>query len=234
MTSWVEYWNSDHPIYVNERHRLLHYKLLARDLAMLVPDAEAIVLDFGCGEALAADDLASHARKLSLSDAAPNVREKLVARFGSNHKIAVLSDAEALTLPDESLDLVILHSVAQYIPREEFPGLIEKLTSKLRDGGRIVIGDILPPDLSALTDALALLRFGFEGGFLMAAGLGLVRATLSDYRKLREDLGLTRYTESDMLSLIEGLGLTARRLEQNPGHNQARMAFMGLKVAPLE
>jgi signal recognition particle subunit SEC65 len=61
-----------------------------------------------------------------------------------------------------------------------------------------------------------------------------VRAALSDYRKLREDLGLTRYSENEMLSILEGLGLTARRLEHNPGHNQARMAFMGLKVAPLE
>lgn len=234
MTSWVEYWNSDHPIYVNERHRLLHYKLLARDLAALVPDDEALVLDFGCGEALSADDLAGHARKLSLADSASTVREKLVARFAGNSKIAVISDSDALALPENSLDLIILHSVAQYIPREDFPGLVEKLVGKLRDGGRIVIGDVLPPDLPAITDALALLRFGFEGGFLMAAGLGLVRAALSDYRKLRENLGLTRYTESEMLSLLEGVGLTARRLEQNPGHNQARMAFMGLKIAPLE
>ncbi len=76
-----------------------------------------------------------------------------------------------------------------------------------------------------------MLRFGFEGGFLMAAGLGLVRAALSDYRKLRADLGLARYTEAEMLSLLEGLGLTARRLERNPGHNQSRMAFMAVKLA---
>jgi SAM-dependent methyltransferase len=234
MKSWVEYWNSDHPIYVNERHRVLHYKLLARDLAALVPDSDSIVLDFGCGEALSADDLANHARKVILADAAPNVREKLSARFEAQGKIAVLSDTEALALSEGSLDLVILHSVAQYVPRGDFPGLIEKLVGKLRDGGRIVVGDILPPDLPATTDALALLRFGFEGGFLLAAGLGLVRAALSDYRKLRDDLGLSRYVESEMLALLEGAGLTARRLEQNPGHNQARMAFMGLKVAPLE
>jgi SAM-dependent methyltransferase len=234
MKSWVEYWNSDHPIYVNERHRVLHYKLLARDLAALVPDSDSIVLDFGCGEALSADELAGHTRKLLLADAAPNVREKLGARFGTQGRISVLSDAEALSMPDGSVDLVILHSVAQYVPRADFSDLIGKLAAKLRDGGRIVVGDILPPDLPATTDAFALLRFGLEGGFLFAAGLGLVRAALSDYRKLRDDLGLTRYPESEMLALLEGLGLTARRLEQNPGHNQARMAFMGLKVAPLE
>jgi SAM-dependent methyltransferase len=234
MKSWVEYWNSDHPIYVNERHRLLHYKMLARDLATLVPDEDAVLLDFGCGEALAADDLARQCRKLTLADAAPTVREKLAERFSGNSKIAVISDAHALALPEGSLNLIILHSVAQYVPRADFPGLIETLSGKLAEGGRIVIGDILPPDLSALTDALALLRFGWQGGFLTAAGLGLVRAALSDYRKLREDLGLTRYTEHEMLALMETAGLTSRRLEQNPGHNQARMAFMGVKIAPLE
>lgn len=234
MTSWIDYWNGDHPIYVNERHKVLHYRLLARDLAGLVPDEDAVVLDFGCGEALSADILAGKTRRLTLSDAAPAVRDKLAARFAGHPRIAVLSDHEAFALPAASLDLVILHSVAQYVPREDFPGLIERLAEKLRDGGRIVVGDILPPDLPATTDALALLRFGFEGGFLMAAGLGLVRAALSDYRKLRQDLGLARYTEAEMLSLLEGLGLTARRLERNPGHNQSRMAFMAVKLAPLE
>lgn len=233
MKSWVEYWNSDHPIYVNERHRLLHYRLLARDLAELVPDPEAVVLDFGCGEALSAGDLASHARKLILADAAPNVRAKLEARFSSNPRITILSDQAARALPAASLDLVILHSVAQYVPRAEFPHLLESLIGKLRDGGRIVLGDILPPDLSAATDAMALLRFGLEGGFLLAAGTGLARAAISDYRKLRQNLGLTRYTEAEILALLEGFGLTARRLERNPGHNQARLAFIGLRVAPL-
>lgn len=234
MASWIEYWNSDHPIYVNERHKQLHYRLLARDLAALAPDSEAIALDFGCGEALAAAEFSEGLRKLYLVEAAPAVREKLATRHAGHARIAVLSDAEAFALPEGSVDLVILHSVAQYIPRDDLSGLLGRLAGKLRDGGRIVVGDILPPDLPATTDALALLRFGFEGGFLMAAGLGLVRAALSDYRKLRQDLGLARYTESEMLSILEGLGLTARRLEHNPGHNQARMAFMGLKVAPLE
>jgi len=234
MKSWIDYWNGDHPIYVNERHKALHYRLLAADLASLVPDADALVLDYGCGEALAAELLAGKTRRLTLSDAAPNVREKLAARFAGHPRISVLPDEQVLALPEASLDLIILHSVAQYVPREDFPGLIERLAEKLRDGGRLVVGDILPPDLPATTDALALLRFGFEGGFLMAAGLGLLRAALSDYRKLRADLGLARYTEAEMLSLLEGLGLTARRLKRNPGHNQSRMAFMAVKLAPLE
>jgi SAM-dependent methyltransferase len=234
MKSWIEYWDGDHPIYVNPRHRLLHYQFLARDLAELVPDAEAIVLDFGCGEAEGAGDLARHCRKLYLADAAPTVRANLEGRFSAHGRITILSPEGVDDLPAGSLDLVILHSVAQYIAKPALAALLAKLVSKLRDGGRLVLGDLIPPELSAWADAQALLEFGWKGGFLLAAMAGLVRAALSDYRKLRQDLGLTRYEESEILAVLEGLGLTARRIEHNPGHNQARYAVMGLKVAPLE
>lgn len=234
MTSWVEYWDGDHPIYVNARHMALHYRGLARDLAALVPDTEARVLDYGCGEAMAADLFAASCRKLMLSDAAPTVRAKLVERFAGNRKIIVASPDEVAALPPESFELIVLHSIAQYIAKPDFARLVVDLTTKLAPGGRIIAGDIVPPDLSPLTDAKALLTFGFQGGFLVSALWGLVRTALSDYRKLRQELGLTTYTQSEMLGVLEAAGLTARRLEHNPGHNQARMAFMGLKVAPLE
>jgi SAM-dependent methyltransferase len=234
MKSWVEYWDSDHPIYVNARHMALHYRAVARDIATLVPDEEARVLDYGCGEALSADIVARACRRLTLCDAAPTIRDKLAGRFAENRKIIIASPEDVAALGAGSMDLVVLHSVAQYIPKPDFARLVHELAGKLASGGRIVVGDVIPPENSAITDAKALLTFGAEGGFLLAAGWGLVRAALSDYRKLRETLGLTTYTEIEMLSVIEGAGLTARRQEHNPGHNQARMAFMGLKVAPLE
>ena len=234
MKSWVEYWDGDHPIYVNARHMTLHYRGIARDLATLVPDADSRVLDYGCGEALSADLLAHACRKLTLSDAAPTIRAKLAERFGKNRKIVVASPEDIAAMPPESFDLIVLHSIAQYIPKPDFAALVALLADRIASGGRLVVGDVVPPDLSALADAKALLQFGWAGGFLTAACWGLVRAALSDYRKLRSELGLTTYDEPEMLGLMESAGLTVRRLDHNPGHNQARMAFMGLKVAPLE
>jgi SAM-dependent methyltransferase len=234
MKSWVEYWDGDHPIYVNARHMALHYRAIARDLAALVPDPDARLLDYGCGEALSADLLAARCRRLTLSDAAPGIRAKLAARFAETRKITIASPEEIAAMPEASFDLIVLHSIAQYIPKADFQGLLTALADKLASGGRIVVGDTVPPDLSALADAKALLVFGWQGGFLIAAIWGLIRAALSDYRKLRQTLGLTTYDETELLGMLENAGLTARRLEHNPGHNQARMAFMGLKVAPLE
>jgi SAM-dependent methyltransferase len=232
MKSWIDYWNSDHPIYVNQRHLMLHYRGIARDISDLVPEADAIVLDYGCGEALSADMIAARTRKLLLVDSAPSIREKLTKRFEGIRAIHVLSVEEAGALARESLDLVIIHSVAQYLDKPGFAELVHQFADKLKPGGSLIIGDILPNGLSAITDVKALLTFGWQGGFLIPALIGLIRTALSDYRKIRGELGLTHYDEAEMLAVLDKAGLTARRLEKNLGHNQARMAFGAVKFQP--
>ena len=229
MKSWIDYWNSDHPIYVNQRHLMLHYRGIAQGISDLIAEPDAVVLDYGCGEALCADLIAARTRKLLLVDSAPSIREKLTKRFEGIRAIHVLSVEDAGALARESLDLVVIHSVAQYLGKPEFAALIKQFTEKLKPGGSLVIGDILPNDLSAVTDAKALLTFGWQGGFLIPALIGLIRTALSDYRKIRGELGLTQYDEAEMLAVLDKAGLTARRLEKNLGHNQARMAFAAVK-----
>jgi len=66
MTSaWLAFWNGSHPIYVNARHKDVHYRLIAKAIAALVPRPDARVLDYGCGEALHADAVAA---RLNLLD----------------------------------------------------------------------------------------------------------------------------------------------------------------------
>lgn len=231
MQGWIEFWNADNPIYVNDRHKMLHYRGIASDIRDLVPDDAATVLDFGCGEALSADLVAARCRKLILVDAAETVREKLTARFGENRSIQVLAPDTLKSLPDASVELLVVHSVAQYVSKPDFATLVHDLARLLRPGGTLILGDILPVGLSPLVDARALLEFGWQGGFLVPTLVGLVRTALSDYRKIRSELGLTHYEEAEILALLDRAGLTARRLERNLGHNQARMAFAAVRFA---
>ena len=39
--NWRDYWNQDTPIYSGERHKLLHYRLVANDIIALIPSREA-------------------------------------------------------------------------------------------------------------------------------------------------------------------------------------------------
>lgn len=228
--SWRDYWNTDHPIYVNARHRLLHYDALARDIVGYIPAPDAVMLDHGCGEAENARVVAQRCAELLLFDTAPNVRASVARRFADEPGIRVLDETALDALAAESLDIVVCVSVLQYLTREECAETLDLWRDKLKAGARLVVGDVVPPDLSPLDDVRALLSFAARGGFLVAAGLGLARAFFSDYRRLRGELGLTTYRESDFLDLLDAHGFRGERAAHNIGHNQRRMTFVATRL----
>ena len=226
---WRSFWDGEHPIYVNARHRALHDRRLADDILSHLDAPGLTVLDYACGEATEAGRVARSCARLILSDGAPSVRAKLEARYAAEPAIVEQSPEETAAMPDGVLDRAIVNSLLQYLSREETAALLRMLFAKLKPGGRLIIGDVIAPDTGPLTDAVALLRFGAEGGFLLAALGGLIRTALGDYRKVRGALGLTTWSEGDCLALLGEAGFQARRLPLNFGHNQARMAFEALK-----
>lgn len=228
-TSWRDFWNGEHAIYVSERHKLLHYRGVATDIAALVPSPDATVLDVGCGEASSADRVAAVCARLYLCDAAPTVREKIQARFAHVPKIAVIAPEEVEGLAAGSVDLVVAHSLVQYLKRDELATLLGVWKERLRPGGQLVIADVIPPDVGPLTDALQLLSFGFSGGFLIDAVKGLIRTALSDYRTIRSQLGLSTYSAPDMTALLVEAGFAEVEPRTNLGHNPHRMTFVARK-----
>jgi SAM-dependent methyltransferase len=231
MKDWVEYYDSAHSIYVNARHRDVHYARLADEIAAYVPSPSASVLDYGCGEALSADRIAKAAGRVTLVEAAQSVRAHLIARFKLNPKIMVISNERVALLPEASLDLVVMNSVAQYLTTEQFERTVALFHRLLKPGGLLLVGDVIPPYVSAVSDAWALLRFGWREGFFFAAVIGLLRTLMSDYRRLRVQLGLTRYTEQDMIEKLWAAGFAVSRAPANLGHLTTRMTFLARKAA---
>ncbi len=227
MGDWIAFWNSDHSIYVSDRHRDLHYQAIAEEIIAYVPSPAATVVDFGCGEALHAERIAAKCARLILVEAAEKVRAGLLRRFAGSSRIEVLAPEALESFPPGSLDLVVMNSVAQYLGAAELDRLLGQFRRLLRADGLLVLGDVVPPGVSPVTDALALLRFAAKGGFLGAALLGLMRTVLSEYRQLRSRIGLSRYDAAAMTARLEAAGFTARRAAANIGHNQARMTFLG-------
>ncbi len=225
MKSWVDYWNSDHAIYVNDRHKTLHAAAVGRDILSHIKVADAVVLDHGCGEALYAEAVAAGCKRLILCEAAPAVSQKLAERVAGNTRMQVIGAEDVEGLADGSLDLVVANSLVQYLKRDELAGLLDLWRRKLKPSGHLVIADVIPPDVSPLTDAGALLSFAWKGGFLGGALAGLVKTALSDYRKIRSELGFSTYTEADFLGLLSDHGFKGTRVHPNFGHNQARMTF---------
>ncbi|KPF63353.1 methyltransferase [Bosea sp. AAP35] len=231
--SWRDFWNGEHAIYVSPRHKALHYRQIATDLTGHIPAPDSVVLDHGCGEALDAGRVASRCGKLYLCEAAPSVREKLRAMLGGRENVAVVAPEEVEALPEATLDLVVANSLIQYLSREELVALLATWRSKLKPGGKLVVADIIPPDVSPLTDASQLLGFAWRGGFLMAALAGLIRTAFSDYRKLRAQYGLSTYRIDEIAGLITAAGFEDVTPAKNFGHNPHRLTLVGRKAGDL-
>jgi SAM-dependent methyltransferase len=227
MSDWIDFYDFKHSvIYVNARHRDVHYRGIAQDIRGYVPSPTAQVLDYGCGEATSAALVAEAAGALVLVEAAPNVRAALAARYAGNPKISVLTPDQAAALPPGSFDLVVMHSVAQYLSEAELDRLLALFRALIKPDGLVIIGDIVPPQLAALRAALALLRFGAANGFFWAALGGLLRIFVSDYLRLKKKVGLSHYTQAAMLAKLASAGFTATPAPRNIGHNQRRMTFL--------
>src|SRR5690606_6181643 len=71
MDDWIDYYDSTHTIYVSRRHRDVHFETIAADIIGYIPSPDATVLDYACGEALSAPEVASACGKLILAEPAP-------------------------------------------------------------------------------------------------------------------------------------------------------------------
>src|ERR1017187_4122704 len=227
MSDWISFYDMRHSlIYVNARHRDVHYRKIADDIRALVQKPSVAVLDYGCGEATSADHLAAACGHLTLVEAAPNVRAALGARYSGNAKIFVLTPDAAAAMPAGSFDLIVMHSVAQYLSGGELDRLLATFRKLIKPDGLLVLGDIVPPRLAAAAAAWSLLKCGGANGFFWAAVGGLLRIFVSDYLRLKKTVGLSHYEAAAMLEKLRTAGFSETRAARNIGHNQWRMTFL--------
>jgi SAM-dependent methyltransferase len=225
MSDWRSFWDSAHSIYVNARHKDVHYREIAEQIAAFVPGPQARVLDYGCGEAIHADRVAAVAAQVLLCDQAPSVRAAIATRFAADPRIRALAPEEVEELPDRSLDLIVANSMTQYLSPAELDRVLALWHRLLVPGGTLIVGDVIPPDTGTLTDVTALLRYAAANGFFTAALWGLVRTAVSPYSRLRSRIGVTRYPQTAFIQKLKSAGFSAERLPRNLEHNSARMTF---------
>src|SRR5262245_25484200 len=225
ISDWRSFWDNAHSIYVNDRHKDVHYRDIAEAIVGFLPGPRTRVLDFGCGEALHADRVAEVAAEVLLCDSAPSVRAAMAARFAGNPHIRVVSPEEVEKLPDRRLELIVANSVVQYLTTDELARLLALWRRLLTADGTLIVADVIPPDVGAASDVIALLRYAARHRFLIAALIGLARTAVSPYRKLRSRLGIAQYTEAEFTAKLTAAGYTAERLAHNMEHNPARISF---------
>src|SRR5205814_1365259 len=155
MDDWIDYYDSTHTIYASRLHRDLHFQLIARDIIGCISSPDAMVLDYACGEALSAAKVAEACGKLYLAEPAPGVRGRLIARFAPNTKIRVRSLEDLRKMAEKSIDLVVMNSVAQYMTPKEFDAALAVIRRLLKPSGRLILGDIMRPEVGMIRDVIA-------------------------------------------------------------------------------
>src|ERR1700716_4196993 len=139
MDEWIDYYDSTHTIYASKRHRDLHFQVIARDIAGYISSPDAVVLDYSCGEALSAGQVAETCGKLILAEPAPGVRGRLIARFAPNTRIRVRSLDDLRHMEEKSVDLAVMNSVAQYMTPDELDAAFAVVKRLLKPAGRLLV-----------------------------------------------------------------------------------------------
>ncbi|MEJ3655415.1 methyltransferase domain-containing protein [Actinomycetes bacterium KLBMP 9759] len=226
MSTWLDEWNQRQDVYVADRHRDQHFRAIADAVTALLPSPRARLLDYGPGEALFAGDIAKACHEVILCEAADSIRNRLVARFAGHTGVTVIEPGQLPALAAGSIDLIVVHSVVQYLDPDELDALLGEASRLLSPTGRLVVSDIVPPGVGLLSDVAALLRFAYRGGFLREALVSLVRNAVSPYSRTRRSLGLQRLDVPAMSAKARRAGLAGHRLPANLGDNRSRWAYI--------
>ena len=228
MNGWLQFWARPHSIYVNERHLQVHSERVVADVAAaLGRKPGGRILDFGCGDALGAGELARRTEaEVFLYDAVRSVRERVAVRHRATPGVTVIDATQWEVLAPASFEAIAMVSVAQYLTRAELAALLQRFRTLLRPDGVLLVADVIPPGSGTVADIGALLRPAARYGFLPAALFGLLKLFFSDYRRIRAKCGLTCYESADFKRLGAQSGFAVVRLPANIGFNRRRTSFL--------
>jgi SAM-dependent methyltransferase len=218
-SSWRDYWES-----IGERRKVFdaearHY--VRRLIAAVAPDRRSRVLDFGCGFGYAARHLAPHVGEVALWDASMSVRRRARLRTAALSNVAYIDLSAAETDPAHAFDLIMVHSVVQYMELSELQSWLVRWRRMLAPGGRLVISDLIQPRTSLVQDLLGYMRFSLANGyFLEAMGQGL--REIPGYSRARLNRPLLALTVDHLDALARATGWNAEFLSANLSHRRNR------------
>ncbi|MDO8143842.1 MULTISPECIES: bifunctional 2-polyprenyl-6-hydroxyphenol methylase/3-demethylubiquinol 3-O-methyltransferase UbiG [unclassified Isoptericola] len=230
-TPWLEEWDRGQRAYFGETHKEAHFSALAGSLQEHLPP-DGVVLDFGPGDALHAGSVLARCRRLVLCEAAPAIRAGLTTTFAATPEVRVIEPQELRTIPAGSVDLVLAHSVLQYLTDPEVDAFLSSAARLLPPRGVLLLGDLIRPGGSALADLRELLRFARRGRFVGAAVARLATLPVTSYARTRREHGLVHYSFAGLARRVGPLGFDVQQLPANLGNNEARWTMHAVRRGP--
>jgi cyclopropane fatty-acyl-phospholipid synthase-like methyltransferase len=217
---WSDYWES-----IEDRQQV--FRIEARDYServrrLLKPAANMSLLDFGCGFGHTARELSRDVAKISIWDASSTVRKQAAERIASIPNIELLDlDAPENAQLSDRFDLILVHSVLQYMSSEQILAWLARWRAMLKSDGRLVLSDLIVPGAGGVSELLSYLVFAARHGFFWnALAAGIVE--MSRYWKARQSRPLTTAPRTAVESWAAQSGLAVEWLDENLSHRNAR------------
>lgn len=230
MTSnWITFWNK--PDIYNDLNSNFKQKSSKRFFKQLIKilgiEKSQRILDFGCGEAITAPSIVEKGHQLYLYDRSTFYSQRAKELFQENKQIQVLSDDQYNSLSNDSIDVIVVSSVIQYLTPAEVEETLKKWHPLLPAGGRVILADVVPPKSNAIIDAIRLfftsVKIGILPGFFQ---LMLSHFKSAEYNDLRNELDLYKYTPEDIKHLGSSSGYEVEKHFENLGLINSRKTFI--------
>lgn len=178
------------------------------------------VLDYGCGPGLLADHLAKQNVPIAGTDINTYFIEQCRLKHPGATFITITTDPEqnkkilSLQLDDAKFDCIVLLSIAQYFP--DVPMLekvVQSLLPYLKEGGKIIVADVIDAETSGIRDAWALLMHCIRKGRIIAFTRFIAYLLFSDYRKISQNTELLKIAAADIHRIAAANGLHDERVD---------------------
>jgi SAM-dependent methyltransferase len=227
--NWIDFWADEAYDENFWAPRSEYYAIKLIDTGLL--SKEKIVLDYGSGPGYLGRYISENVAKLVLAEPSSLLNERSIEinKYYENCESVIIDKLEERQslFENRSFDLILVHSVIQYMPYQEVGKLSDMFLAGLKPGGSVLISDVIPPGTSFSFEMMRLLGF-----YMRIKGmLGFIRFVCTELKKYRQRIGMDIYKyDPDDIKEAFGDNFSIEEVA-NPSVSKSRKAYL---LRPLE
>ena len=178
-----------------------------------------IILDFGAGKGDIAPLLKDKVHKIYLFDKSEISTDNLKNRFSNFENIYILND---LTEIKESVSVIIINSVIQYMSKNEVEKMLADLKKISGSNTKLIISDALPMGYTKLNDALHMLKISLKNGFFLKFAINMVTSIINSPKLSLKTSSLQIYDKDEIRQILLNHGYNSVIMEKNFAYSANR------------